>query len=379
MTFLEQVNKERTVDYLVYKDGTDTVAVNGSTGKEDSRDTSAATVIQYALDNLTGGRTHKETVAFKGAFTIAAAIVIPSYTILDFNGASLTLKDSAGFHMLQIGDGTTGVTDVEIMHGVFDGNRANQSAEKNCIYAQDLCHRINIHDNYFTGWYGKAVTFNGGTGVDVCTWASVCNNIFDDFEPAVDSDGVEYNYVKHGVISGNLIKDAGDDAIDLGASDDICIIGNTIEDSFTGIEVGISKATIIGNALNDIGSYGIVLDGCQSTTVMGNYMFAVDLVGIRMLYARGCSVIGNTIWRASNSAHNTYNAIHIADKAANHSSHNVISGNVNVADGGQKTKYMVEEEDVNQDYNVISNNVDNGSATGNIHKQGANSIASDNI
>ena len=44
-------NWEIPPDYIVYKDGADTIAVNGDTGVEDSRNTDSAIVIQYALDN----------------------------------------------------------------------------------------------------------------------------------------------------------------------------------------------------------------------------------------------------------------------------------------------------------------------------------------
>ena len=35
--FTEQVNKQRTADYIIYKDGADTIAVDGNTGKEVSK------------------------------------------------------------------------------------------------------------------------------------------------------------------------------------------------------------------------------------------------------------------------------------------------------------------------------------------------------
>jgi len=44
-------NWEIPPDYLVYKDDADTVAVNGDTGEEDSRNTDSFTVIQYAVNN----------------------------------------------------------------------------------------------------------------------------------------------------------------------------------------------------------------------------------------------------------------------------------------------------------------------------------------
>jgi len=48
-------NYEIPPDYLVYKDGAVTVAVDGDTGIEESRDSNAVTVLQYAADQLTSG------------------------------------------------------------------------------------------------------------------------------------------------------------------------------------------------------------------------------------------------------------------------------------------------------------------------------------
>jgi len=49
-------NYEETASYIVYIDGSNYVALNGSTGIEDARGTDASTIIQYAVDNIpTGG------------------------------------------------------------------------------------------------------------------------------------------------------------------------------------------------------------------------------------------------------------------------------------------------------------------------------------
>lgn len=46
------VNWEDAMDYIIYTRGTDIVAVNGSTGKETSRNTDFATVLQHAIDQF---------------------------------------------------------------------------------------------------------------------------------------------------------------------------------------------------------------------------------------------------------------------------------------------------------------------------------------
>jgi len=325
--------------------------------------------------NSTGG-----TVLVGDNISGTSAISLVNNTILDFQGHTMNLTGSAGFHMFQLGDGTTGVTDVEIKNGIFEGNRTNQAGSYHCIYAQDKCQRINIHDNYFTGWYGKAVTFNGGALGGECEYITVRNNIFDDFEQGIDSDGVEYNYVYRGVISGNLIEETGDDAIDLGASDAINIIGNTIRDCCTGIEVGLSKSTVVGNSISKIDTFGIVLDSCVSTVVNGNYLFAIEMHGIRMLYARQCSIIGNTIWRSSSGANNTYDSIHLQSDAGNPCTYNTIIGNTIREDhASNRPKYGINEVDSDQDYNIIFGNTINGTVSSAINKSGVHSIIGYNI
>ena len=40
-------NWEETADYVIYKDGSNTIAVNGNTGKEESINTNTSTVFQF--------------------------------------------------------------------------------------------------------------------------------------------------------------------------------------------------------------------------------------------------------------------------------------------------------------------------------------------
>ena len=371
-------NWEETANYLIYTDGSDYIAVNGNTGKEDIRNVTASTVIQYALDNLTSGRTHRETVAFKGAFTITAAIDIPSYTTLDFKGATLTLGNTAGVHMLQIGDGTTGVVNVEIMHGRFDGNRANQAGIKHCIHVQDKCQKLNFHDNYFTGWYGKAVNVEGGGGAGICYDVSITNNMMNDFEAGIDADGIDLDQVYYAVISNNIIRDAADDGIDCGSVVNLAITNNILKDCVNGIEIYASAGAITGNAIDKATGVGIVAD-MSMLSITGNYLRSIYTHGINLRGGHDCTVVGNTFWRCSWGANNTYDDICLQAKGAEHSLRNVISNNVSVADGAQKVKHMIEEVDANQDYNIITDNINTGAVTAMILKSGANTIVSNNL
>lgn len=116
--------------YLVDFDGTDYYACNAyqvvyggpsDAGAVDGGDPEA--VIQAALDNLTGGRSHKETVKLKGTYTLAAddQIKIPSYTTLDLTDALVTTHDSTTVATIVNKNWAVGDSNIEIIGGVIDG------------------------------------------------------------------------------------------------------------------------------------------------------------------------------------------------------------------------------------------------------------------
>ena len=364
----------------VYKSGTDDSGDSwdgpiGAITNSNGRVWDATTAdLQKAIDNSSG-----ETIFVGADITITSAINMVNNTLLDFQWHNITLTGSAGFHMIQIGDGVSPVTDVEIMHGNFYGNRSNQAGLFHCIYTQDKCQRIKIHDNYFTGWYGKAVSIEGGAGADNCYYISVYNNIMDDFEQGIDADGIDFDQVTWGTIENNQIKEAGDDGIDVGAGGSINIIGNVIRDCVNGIELYATKATVVGNTCDKSDYYGIVLDSCKVTTVSGNYIYFAGRHGIRLLYAVSCSITGNTFWRCSSSSDNTYDSIHLESKGADPCVNNTIIGNTILADGTNKVKYGINESDSYQDYNVIFGNTIDGPVTGMINKSGVHSIIGYNV
>ena len=87
-----------------------------------------ASVIQSALDSLTSGRTWKETVVLIGDFIVSQTIKLPSYTVLDLTQAKIKLSDDANVDILTNSDSDSGNVEIEILGGVIDGNKANQTA-----------------------------------------------------------------------------------------------------------------------------------------------------------------------------------------------------------------------------------------------------------
>ena len=112
-------NWEIPPDYLIYKDDADTVAVNGSTGEEDSRNTDSSTVIQYAIDQITSG---KGIIQCKGSFTLAAEIILDDNITLQ--GGTFTRGIGLTTNMFNIDDKSY----VTLQNMEIDGD------SKNCDY-----------------------------------------------------------------------------------------------------------------------------------------------------------------------------------------------------------------------------------------------------
>ena len=115
---------------IVYIDGSKVYArdykgdliASGTAGVDD------ATTINSALDSLTSGRTWKERAILVGDFVLSQGIELSSYTILDLTHAKVKLKDGANVDVIVNSDTANGNTEVEIVGGIIDGNKANQSA-----------------------------------------------------------------------------------------------------------------------------------------------------------------------------------------------------------------------------------------------------------
>lgn len=113
--------------YLIYKDGTTINALNSEAGTVEFSGTVFTTVVQNVLDNLTADRTWKEKVVFRGEFEVdynVAEILIPNYTILDFAGSILKVKDGTTYDTDKgiLKNKVTPATNIEIKNLTFDEN-----------------------------------------------------------------------------------------------------------------------------------------------------------------------------------------------------------------------------------------------------------------
>jgi len=100
-------NFETESKYIIYLDGTNYVAINGDTGAEDSRNISAHTVIQYAIDNGGAG-----VVSVKCDVALTAVVTGVAQVILDGNNHTITPATS--FDMIHM------MPDFTVRNCIFD-------------------------------------------------------------------------------------------------------------------------------------------------------------------------------------------------------------------------------------------------------------------
>jgi parallel beta-helix repeat protein len=184
---------EYPVSYTIFKDGELIKALNGKTGRVEFSGTDASTVIQSALNALTSGRTWKERVVLKGDFTISSKVTLPNYLVLDLRGAKLTLADGVSDNMF---DTVTAKNDIEIIGGILDGNKANQTA-------------------------GEVIFIQGATSTNIKIIGVTIQNATERAIRVEDAADIE--------IKGCLIKNSGDRHIVLGRVGRVKIIGNTLD------------------------------------------------------------------------------------------------------------------------------------------------------
>jgi len=111
--------------YMIFVNSTATYMVNGTDGSIPYSSANASKVIQFALGNLTSGRTWQEKVLLKGNYTLTNTIILQNYTWLELQGI-VTLSTNANCDIIQNSNMTAGNNHVTIEGGIWDGNYANQ-------------------------------------------------------------------------------------------------------------------------------------------------------------------------------------------------------------------------------------------------------------
>lgn len=221
--------------------------------------TSSSTEINWALSNLTSGRTYKEKVVVIGNYELDDTIKVPSYTILEIQG-KLTLANNINKSMIENDDQVNGNTDIEIVGGELNGNKTNQTS----------------------------------------------------------GHGINFVYVTNPSIKGVCIHDVKEDGIRITGNNDVrkpVMIGNIIHDC-DGIGIDVRNCyygiLVKANHIQNCGSYGILIFYCRyAFEVIGNICYLNDDDGIRLSGSAEGILAGNGICfnnrglYIGGSAHNT--------------------------------------------------------------------------
>jgi len=272
----EGVNLGEAYKYLVVKSGS-TYYVKGSSGEVVHSGTTPATEIQWALDNMTVGRTHKEVLAIRGNITLTG-LTIPSYTVLDLTGAYIKQANATNTNFLINNDTSGGNTDIEIMAGTIDGNKANQTADgvnyntRNIINMTKVSN-LAIHDTKMMNSNSSCVYLN-----DCVNSAIYANTMLDARKTGVYHDGTtagKWTFVKN-----NYMYNLGENFVTGSVSSDFYIEGNLCDISGTnGINVNGVRNHILNNIIKTCERGGITMGG-EASSGPGDYS----------------EIIGNTCW-----------------------------------------------------------------------------------
>ncbi len=149
---LESLSKVEPYSYIIFSDNRNYYAKNGQTGSIDEKDTSLVSVLNYARDNLTTGRSWRERISLKGNLTLDGKFSLSDHTELDLSVASITVANGFNDDMID----ATG-TNFAILGGQLDGTGQTSG---NAI-------RISPGAQRFWVGYGMRILHAKGDGIHV--------------------------------------------------------------------------------------------------------------------------------------------------------------------------------------------------------------------
>jgi hypothetical protein len=165
---------EQTASYIVFQDGSYTKMKNGTTGQIDAYSTNASQIINWAMGNLTSGRTWQEIVYLKGNFSITSTILLPNFVSVLIDGS---IHGDTMTTPIFKNDNQTGCNYGVSIQGVgglavITGNPTGGTQQKG-ISLVNAVNPPNLFTSYWTGYpvayYLKnlMIKLMGGNGIDV--------------------------------------------------------------------------------------------------------------------------------------------------------------------------------------------------------------------
>jgi len=222
-------------------------ARRGDNGKIQFEDPKLHEVLNDVWNALTPNRTWKEKVVLKGEFTLTDMLSLPSHLALDLTHAKIKLADNVNKTVIC----AENQSDIEVIGGEIDGNKANQSGTHVHGLCFDYCENIlvvapKIHDCY-----------QGGLAFGGCKY-------FVAIKPRVYDCNLEMIY--------------------LTGADGECCYGTIYSPLLSGNAPGIK----FKNDVHDVNVYDIYAVGC-------NRGIATEIADESYRSPHDCKVIGGTI------------------------------------------------------------------------------------
>ena len=130
----------------------------------------------------------------------------------------------------------------------------------------------------------------------------------------------------------------------------------------------------IGTTLANNGGHGIILEQGEGKVLSNSLIQDNDERGV-WLYGTKNAIISNNVFDGNCLVSNNVNSvIYMSSRSGTHCSNNTIIGNQVFSAQGNKPKYGIEDVDVNQDYNVISNNIIQNTVSAQMNILGASTL-----
>ncbi len=372
----------KDAQYTVFKSGS-TIYAMDSQGNIDFSGTNPVTVMESAMGNLTAGRTWKEKIVVIGDYEVTSIIDIPSYTIFELKGRIKPADDGfVGVAIMRNSDITNGNTDIELIGGTIDGNKANLDTGvnfNNCIHIEGSsssleAKRIVIRDWDIANCKSEGIETRFASDF-IFTRNKISGNGDDGFSILQDSHD--------GVISDNIIQDntsatGSSSGIEIeDGSYQISVVGNLVHgegvgSNMSGIKMVVDSGsiynaphdvTITGNVVRNVQGIALSAISNKTTATMYNVIFTGNVV--KNTGDSGISIGGNStikIKRAvvqGNTVENAGNAASEVGIYAGYGENIIVSENVvtESADSGIRV-YLVSEA------NFINNHLkNNGNST----------------
>ena len=262
--------------------------------------------IQEAIDALPAGG--GKIVLLDGTYRIADTLILSSYLVLDLSAATLIMENNTRLRMIANASSFDGsepkVTDIELILGEIDGNRANQGVgDIEGLIAFSKVERLIIRDGYIHDVLGDAIRVwiggMAGVATDPGAISIINNKIVGCYAGSSNfGKGIGVAAGCNSLIEGNHIKLTYHQAIWTGVASRVTINANTLDDSKEGIWLSYDsfEVTVSNNNISRTtqGDYGIYLLECKNTAVSGNTIYQVSR-GIYIADVQHASIVGNIV------------------------------------------------------------------------------------